>query len=222
MEIYKSISACVVLINKDGLVLGVSRKDDHTSFGLPGGKLEDIDNNDPIATAIRETKEETGIDVSNLRLVFATHKNGNMGYTYLADYEGEINHNEPHVVKWVPFQILINGSFGKYNKMVSESLTDMGVAYKLDIDEEAMGKEVDAYFKVIYDGEILFSHFYKNIRHSGHVTYEIHVKYPDDSEFEDWELEDGFDVSEKVKQDLKDIGNKYGVYLSMSIDYSSK
>jgi hypothetical protein len=216
------ITAQVVLLNKEGLVLGVSRKDDHTDFGLAGGKMEDIDNNDPMATAIRECKEETGLDVSNLRLVFAIHKSGNMGYTYLADYEGEINHYEPHLVKWVPFQLLINGSFGRYNQMVSESLTDMGISYRKDIDEEAMAKEVDAYFKVVYDGEILFSHFYKDTRYHGGITYDIHVRYPDGSEFDDEELEDGFDVSNKVAKDLKNIGLKYGVHLSMSIDYSSK
>ena len=119
----------VVLLNEDGLVLGVSRKTNHNDFGLAGGKLEDIDNDNPISAAIREAKEETGLDVYNLKLIFAIHKNGNMGYTYLANYSGNINHNEPHVVKWVPFSVLINGSFGKYNQLVSESLDDMGIQY---------------------------------------------------------------------------------------------
>ena len=122
------ITAQVVLINKEGLVLGVSRKTDHNDFGLIGGKMEEGDIS-PMDTAIRETLEETGLRIFNIKLVFAIHKGGNMGYTYLADYEGEINHNEPHVVKWVPFETLINGSFGKYNKMVGESLDDMGVKY---------------------------------------------------------------------------------------------
>jgi hypothetical protein len=39
-----------------------------------------------------------------------------MGFTYLADYTGEINHDEPHVVEWLPFEVLVKGSFGKYNK----------------------------------------------------------------------------------------------------------
>mgnify|MGYP006935525320 FL=1 len=83
-----------------------------------------------LATAIRETFEETGLYVHHMRLIFAIHKNGFMGYTYLCDYYGEIKHNEPHVVKWVPFDILIAGSFGKYNKLVSESLDSMGIKYK--------------------------------------------------------------------------------------------
>lgn len=122
-------TAQVVLFNEEGLVLGVSRKTDHTSFGLAGGKMDDIDNGDPIATAIREAKEETGLEVSDLELIFVIHKYGNMSYTYLGKYTGEINHNEPHVVKWVPFSKLIEGSFGKYNKLVSESLDDMGIKY---------------------------------------------------------------------------------------------
>lgn len=123
------ITAQVVLINEEGLVLGVSRKTDYNDFGLPGGKMDPEDDNDPTNTAIRETLEETGLQISNLRLVFAIHKSGNMGYTYLANYKGEINHNEPHVVKWVPFERLIAGSFGRYNQLVSESLDDIGVKY---------------------------------------------------------------------------------------------
>jgi len=93
-------SAQVILINPEGYVLGVSRKDDHNDFGLPGGKMDPEDNDDPKITAVRETKEETGLDITNLRLIFAIHKDGFMGYTYLADYSGNIEHNEPHVVKW--------------------------------------------------------------------------------------------------------------------------
>lgn len=126
---YKKVSACVVLINPEGLVLGVSRKDNHNDFGLIGGRMEDIDNDDPIETAIRETREETGLTITNLRLVFAIHKGGFMGFTYIADYEGDINHNEPHVVKWVEFKTLVRGSFGRYNQLVAESLDDMDIDY---------------------------------------------------------------------------------------------
>jgi 8-oxo-dGTP pyrophosphatase MutT (NUDIX family) len=123
------VSAQVVLINEEGLVLGVSRKHDHNDFGLVGGKQDPEDGGDPMVTAIRECKEETGLDVYDLKLVFAIHKGGNMGFTYLAKYSGEINHNEPHVVAWLPFQTLVRGSFGRYNQLVAESLDDMDVDY---------------------------------------------------------------------------------------------
>jgi 8-oxo-dGTP pyrophosphatase MutT (NUDIX family) len=123
------VSAQVVLINEDGLILGVSRKHDHNDFGLVGGRMDPEDGGDPKNTAIRECKEETGLDITDLKLVFAIHKGGNMGYTYLAKYSGEINHNEPHVVAWLPFQTLVRGSFGRYNQLVAESLDDMDVDY---------------------------------------------------------------------------------------------
>lgn len=124
------ITAQVVLFNEEGLVLAVSRKDNHNDFGLPGGKMSEEDSNNPRLTAIRETKEETGLDVYDLNLIFSIHKGGFMGYTYLAKYKGKIDYNEPHVVKWVPFEVIMNGSFGKYNTLVSESLDDMGIKYQ--------------------------------------------------------------------------------------------
>lgn len=122
-------SAQVVILNKAGLVLGVSRKTNHNDFGLPGGKV-DPEDKDEMAAAIREVKEETGLDIYDLQLVFVMHKNGYMGYTYIAKYSGRIKHNEPHVVKWVPFDVIMRGSFGKFNKLVAESLNDMGVKFK--------------------------------------------------------------------------------------------
>jgi 8-oxo-dGTP pyrophosphatase MutT (NUDIX family) len=55
-------SVAVVLINEDGELLMVSRKDNHNDFGLIGGKVDPEDAADPtkdetIVAAIRETKE---------------------------------------------------------------------------------------------------------------------------------------------------------------------
>jgi len=127
---YKNVSACVVLINEQGLVLGVSRKDDHSKMGLPGGKMEPEDLLDSKTTAIRECKEETGLDIDDLILAFAIHKDGSMCFTYIAKYSGIISHDEPHLVKWIPFIELLNGTFGDYNKMLSKSLDDMGIMYQ--------------------------------------------------------------------------------------------
>lgn len=120
-------SAQILLINEEGLILAASRKDNHSDFGLIGGKVDPGET--PEQAAIRELKEETGLDVYDLQLVFAMHKNHYMGYTYLGKYSGEINHSEPHVVKWVPFAEITRGSFGKFNTILGESLDDMGVKY---------------------------------------------------------------------------------------------
>jgi 8-oxo-dGTP pyrophosphatase MutT (NUDIX family) len=112
-------SACVILTKKDNdgntLILGVSRKDNHSDFGLIGGKTDDTDPSTEF-TAIRETKEETGLDICNLNLIDIREYDGYECYCYLAEYRGRINHNEPHVVEWVTPQTLINGSFGEYNR----------------------------------------------------------------------------------------------------------
>lgn len=124
-------SVQVVLINEEGFVLSVSRKNNHNDFGLVGGSVENYDT-DEVSAAIRETKEETGLDITNLRLIYVTHRggvNGNMGYTYLADHSGEINYTEPHVVKWTNFSEIIKGSFGEWNENVSKSLDSMGIFY---------------------------------------------------------------------------------------------
>lgn len=123
----------IVLLNENGEVLAVSRKDNHSDFGLIGGKRDPEDESN-IDAAIRETKEETGLDITNLRMIFSMHKDGFMGYTYLADYSGEIDYDkekEPHVVKWTNFKTIMDGSFGKWNTLVAESLMSMGVKIKI-------------------------------------------------------------------------------------------
>ena len=120
----------VVLVNKEGLVLGVSRKTDHNDFGLVGGSLEDYDLT-PEAGAIRETKEETGLDISNLKLVYLkASSDGRVGYTYIAEWSGDIAYDEPHVVKWTTFSELIKGSFGRWNLEVYHSLLNLGINVK--------------------------------------------------------------------------------------------
>ena len=212
MKLYDKISACVVLINPEGLVLGVSRKDDHTQMGLPGGKMDPEDNNDPMVTATRECKEETGLDVSNLTLVFAIHKDGNMGFTYLAEYSGEINYDEPHLVKWIPFELLINGRFGKYNKMVSKSLTSMGIVYRKGIDIKAMEKDVAEFINDYFNGEIKLGWI-----NNTSFGYEVYFHEGPDDDFEE-----SFDAPPKFDKGLKQIGLKYGVKLFLTIDYCSK
>jgi 8-oxo-dGTP pyrophosphatase MutT (NUDIX family) len=120
----------VVMINKSGEVLAVSRKDDHTDFGLPGGKVDPQDLSLKMA-AIREVKEETGLKAINLELIFAMHRNGKMGYTYLADFEGEIHTDEPHVVKWTNYHEIIKGRYGKWNELVYEALLSKNVKVTL-------------------------------------------------------------------------------------------
>lgn len=212
------ISAQVVLINPEGLVLGVSRKDNHNDMGLCGGKMEDIDKT-PEDTAIRETKEETGLDISNLRLIFAIHKDGYMGYTYLADYTGEINHNEPHVVKWVEFERLVLGSFGKYNKLVSESLDDMGVQYVYPISLINIEKEIrDFVDTTLYNGESLrFDYIRKEKDWLGNTRITLYLLHADSSD-----IDEELSGCKPFEDGLKKIGLKHGFNVRLADGYLTK
>lgn len=122
-----------IILNENGEVLAVSRKTDHNDFGLCGGKVDPEDESMESALS-REVYEETGlsIDTKTMDLVFAIHKDGYMGYTYLIkDWVGTIQTDEPHVVKWTYFAEIMTGSFGRYNCLVGESLNDLGIKFKM-------------------------------------------------------------------------------------------
>jgi len=122
-----------IIFNENMEVLAVSRKTNHNDFGLCGGKVDPEDAS--LADALkREVMEETGltIDMDSAELVFAIHKDGYMGYTYLIkSWSGEIQTDEPHVVKWTHFAEIMTGSFGRYNTLVGESLNDMFIKFKM-------------------------------------------------------------------------------------------
>lgn len=112
-------SVAVLLCNKENpnLYLGVSRKTDFNDFGCVGGKCEKGETLEQ--AAIRETIEETGLNITNLREVFADFVRPNKKYichTFMADYSGAIHTEESGVVKWVSKDELFSGSFGGYNK----------------------------------------------------------------------------------------------------------
>ncbi len=104
--------ACLFII-KDGLVLAVSRKDDHTNFGLPGGKIEPGET--AYEAAIRETLEETGIKCTAADFLYATPS----ATTFIASvWSGEPYSTEEGLVKWVEPDVITLGTYGYYNDQV--------------------------------------------------------------------------------------------------------
>jgi mutator protein MutT len=110
----KVTSVCAVIIN-NGRVLGVSRKDNPSDFGLPGGKVNQ--NEHPDEAIAREVKEETGLTVVSYEKIFHRKEKGKKVRTYYVDnWFGTIYTEEKGRVAWVGLEQLFAGSFGEYNK----------------------------------------------------------------------------------------------------------
>ena len=122
-------AVCVILKNDTGLILAVSRKDNHQLFGLVGGKVDETDLSLDDAI-IRECKEETNLDIFNLKLIDTrvysiSPETLYEQNCYIADWSGELlsqeelnAKGETGIVKWVPKEVLENGYFGEYNKII--------------------------------------------------------------------------------------------------------
>jgi 8-oxo-dGTP pyrophosphatase MutT (NUDIX family) len=115
-------AACVLAI-ENGKVLAVSRKNDPTAFGLPGGKVEPGDTTRK--TARLELLQETGYDIAeeDLMLIYVGKSDDKYTcYTYLANCSLSERHpvseDETGIVEWITPNILINGPFGKYNRQM--------------------------------------------------------------------------------------------------------
>ena len=125
-DVTKKIKTAVcVLFEKDGEFLSVSRKDNQTDFGLPGGKLNPGET--LIECAQRELMEETGY---NLRIVpwnpfMKVDSTNTFVITFKAEKFGDDSLNtiseidttkETGVVSFIHRKQLCRGTFKQYNK----------------------------------------------------------------------------------------------------------
>jgi 8-oxo-dGTP pyrophosphatase MutT (NUDIX family) len=122
-------AVCVFLSNTQGLLLAVSRKDNPEIWGFPGGKVEEGE--ELSDAAIRECREETGLNIFNLHPVYTGICKGEVDFlttTFIADFNYfEINsigssEEETGIIAWVKPEVLTSGPFGKYNRELLDSL----------------------------------------------------------------------------------------------------
>lgn len=114
-------AATVLCIADDGKVLAVSRRDDPSAFGLPGGKVDPGETE--VEAAARELQEETGLTATDLKPVFVRKEDdGFTTTTFVGKVSGEIKTDEEGVVRWVTPEVLFNGPFGTYNRALFKRL----------------------------------------------------------------------------------------------------
>jgi 8-oxo-dGTP diphosphatase len=108
--------------NSHGNILGVSRRNDHFLFGLPGGKVNKDES--PVDAIIREVKEECGLRIliEDIIPIFEREdEDGKIARTYTWVPSSEIEFNEGiheeggGLAKWVTWDDLISGAFAVYN-----------------------------------------------------------------------------------------------------------
>lgn len=139
--------AAVMLVVKDGLILGVSRINDSTKWGLAGGKVEEGESTQE--AAIRETFEETGIRVNACSFLFERIEPSktidgvsfNTYCFYADDWSGEIFPSEEGDVKWLtPGKLmkLESGAFPEYNLIAINILRKLYPSIYLNRDEKFM------------------------------------------------------------------------------------
>lgn len=103
----KAGECAIGVIERDGKVLLMKRAEDQSSGGrwnFPGGKIEE--NESPREAALREVREETGLDVEIEKrgeMFYSSAEKGRWEvYPFLMDAEGVVEMNHEHSdFRWV-------------------------------------------------------------------------------------------------------------------------
>ncbi len=142
----QKMAAGIFIMDESGMILGCSRKDRRTEFGVPGGKLELGDTSFMAAT--RETKEETGLVIrpDQLTPVFVT-KDGPFDFVTFVLKDGLLLERPPLIpgagegeCKWLtPFEF-VTGAFPHYNGLLLLILPDI---YKAHYKDKAWYKKLE-------------------------------------------------------------------------------
>lgn len=117
-------AACILIVSSDDRILAVSRRDDPTAFGMPGGKVDPGETS--AQAAARELREETGLEATDLKPVFRMKdRDGYVTTTFVCNVDGDIDSDEEGVIRWVTADVLVDPSscpFVDYNVAMFRAL----------------------------------------------------------------------------------------------------
>jgi 8-oxo-dGTP pyrophosphatase MutT (NUDIX family) len=117
----------VALIEKDGLILSVTRRNKPGNLSLVGGSIEPTDAS-PYEALVREVREESGVSVLEAEKVFerVDETDGNVAWCYrVKSFTGEPKTVETGVeVAWVRASDLLTQqcTFREYNRLLFSQL----------------------------------------------------------------------------------------------------
>ena len=120
-------AACTLIMNDDGLVLAVERRDLPDKWGLPGGKLEGAETSREAAA--RELYEEARVivhPVKDLTPIFLTKSlhDHTVEIFRASSWRGKPARGDAGAVAWVTWKKLFDGPFGRTLEQLHQSLKD--------------------------------------------------------------------------------------------------